>query len=166
MKIWRILLGFLTLSGFAAVYWLRHVEETMRAPYVQVEDGLFLGAAVKVFPPGTEAVVNLNGTPDSQTVAHCLWRPVFDGDTEPSLPWLRETVAFVTEQRRAGRVTFVHCLAGTNRSATVVIAYLMLERGWSRDAALAHLQKRRPLVQPNPEMMRLLAEWQRDISSQ
>jgi protein-tyrosine phosphatase len=55
---------------------------------------------------------------------------------------------------------YVHCLAGVNRSATVVTAYLMLEHGWDRDRALAHVKSKRPCAQPDPSLMQLLADWQ------
>jgi protein-tyrosine phosphatase len=47
-----------------------------------------------------------------------------------------------------------------NRSGAVVTAYLMHEHGWGPDDALAFVQEKRPVVQPNPTLMRLLAEWE------
>jgi len=48
-----------------------------------------------------------------------------------------------------------------NRSGAVVTAYLMYEHGWNRDEALAYVRRKRPVVQPNPTLMRLLGEWER-----
>ena len=48
-----------------------------------------------------------------------------------------------------------------NRSGMAVTAYLMYEHGWPRDEALAYVQARRPQVQPNPDLMRLLTDWER-----
>ena len=92
-----------------------------------------------------------------------LWEPIFEGGVEPSLEWLGRVVDFIATQRRAGWPTYVHCLAGMNRSGAVVTAYLMYEHGWGRDVALAYLQDKRPVVQPNPALMRLLADWEKTL---
>ena len=55
-------------------------------------------------------------------------------------------------------------MAGMNRSGAAVTAYLMYEHGWGRDEALAFLRGRRPQVQPNPTLMRLLAEWEEELA--
>lgn len=68
-------------------------------------------------------------------------------------------VAFIREQRRAGRTVYVHCLAGVNRSAAATTAYLMDEHGWDRDTALAYVKSKRPGVQPDPMMMELLEQF-------
>jgi hypothetical protein len=139
---------------------LRAWDDSLNAPYQRVEDGLYIGRASKILPPNTEAIVNLCGIEDRQPVKGLFWEPVLEGGAEPSLDWLRRAVSFIAEQRHAGRVTFVHCLAGTNRSATVVTAFLMHDKDWPRDRALEFLQRRRPQAQPNPEMMRLLAQYE------
>ena len=94
-----------------------------------------------------------------------LWDPVHEGGTQPSLDWLRRVVAFIADQRRAGRTTFVHCLAGVNRSGAAVTAYLMQSHGWGGDEALAFLRERRPEVRLDPGLMRLLTEWERMLSA-
>jgi len=132
------------------------------SPYDQIEDGLFLGPSVGQPPPGTRAVVNVCGLKDPYPVEAVLWDPVLEeGSAPPTLDWLRRTVEFVAAQRRAKRTTYVHCMAGVNRSAAVVTAVLMAEHGWSRDEALAHLRGKRPAVQPDPTLMKLLADWER-----
>jgi hypothetical protein len=136
--------------------------------YTRVEDGLYLGGSVDRPPRGTQAVVNLCGRPDSYQVGPSLWEPVYEGGPgvagkEPTLELLRRVVGFIAEQRRAGRTTYVHCMVGQNRSAAVVTAYLMQEHGMGRDEALAFLQHRRPVVQPDPTLMRLLADWERAL---
>ncbi|CAE7466962.1 fmt [Symbiodinium natans] len=42
----------------------------------------------------------------------------------------------------------VHCALGVNRSATIVLAWLMETRQWSLTQALQHVQQRRPIVHP------------------
>jgi protein-tyrosine phosphatase len=92
------------------------------------------------------------------------WTPIRDAAPAPDLAWLRKTVAFIDKQRRAGRTVYVHCFAGVSRSAMVVTAYYMHEKGWTRDEALAFVRTRRPQVRPNPAFMELLLEWEKELS--
>jgi protein-tyrosine phosphatase len=140
--------------------WERSYEPS---PYSLIEDRLYLGQAVPAPPPGTNAVANLCGYKDPYTVDAELWAPIFEGEREPSLEWLREVCDFIDDQRRAGRTVFVHCLAGVNRSGAALTAYLMREHRWSREQALAFVRSKRPHVQPNPELIRLLDDWERTL---
>ena len=99
---------------------------------------------------------------DSYQVEVCVWEPI-DGSRPQSVEWLERMVAFIDEQRRAGATTYVHCLAGMNRSSMVVAAYLMYEHTWTRDEAVAFIRSKRPQVQPNPVMMRILADWEQAL---
>jgi hypothetical protein len=161
----RILVAITLVSVLAVWLWLTWLEQSYEAPYSIIEEGLYLGSAVNEPPVGTKAVVNLCGRKDTYEVDAVLWEPIFEGGDEPDLCWLRRVVEFITEQRNAGRPIYVHCLAGMNRSGAAVTAYLMHEHGWSRDAALAYVQKKRPVVQPNPALLRLLAEWESAVSA-
>lgn len=139
--------------------------------YSRVEDGLYIGGSVDRPPPGTQAVVNLCGRPDSYQVGPSLWEPIYDVGSDatarkPTLDLLRRVVGFIDEQRRAGRTTYVHCMVGVNRSGALVTAYLMQKHGMRRDQALEFLQERRPEVQPDPTLMQLLAEWEQVLRTQ
>ena len=145
-----------------ALLWIQHTDDH---PYSRVEDGLYLGSSVDRPPRGTQAVVNLCGRPDPYQVGPSLWEPIYEpgpdvAQQKPTLDLLRRVVGFIDEQRRAGRTTYVHCMLGQNRSAAVVAAYLMKEHGMGRDEALSFLQHQRPVVQLDPTLMKLLAEWE------
>ncbi len=162
---WRLLLLLVVLVALSVWGWLLWLDQSYNQPYAWVEDGLYIGRAVDQPPPGTKAVVNLCGRPDPYEVEASLWEPVFEaGGKEPSLEWLQRVVAFIAEQRKAGRPVFVHCSAGMNRSAAAVTAYLMCEHGWGRDQALRFVQSKRGIVQPNSMLMRLLSEWESTLS--
>jgi len=109
-------------------------------------------------------VLNLCGQKDPYAVDNLLWEPILEGGKEPDLDWLRRMVKFIDSQQQAGRITFVHCLAGMNRSGMVVTAYLMSKHNWSRDQALKVVQSKRPQIQPNPSLMRLLDEWEKELN--
>jgi hypothetical protein len=164
MKTWRRAFLFaLLLGGIGVWLWLRWLEHTLDRPYCQVEEGLYIGSSVDRPPPGTQAVVNLCGREDAYEAAAVLWEPVFEEGKAPNLEWLERVVAFIDAQRGAGRTVYVHCMAGMNRSGAAVAACLMYEHGWGRDTALAFIRDKRPQVQPNPALMRLLAEWEQAL---
>jgi len=154
------------LAGAGAWRVLAPHQDNSTQPYSKVEDGLYIGGSVGRPPPGTRAVVNLCGKPDAYAADAALWEPVLEAGKPADLAWLRRVVAFIAEQRRAGRPTYVHCMAGVNRSGAAMTGYLMQAHGWDRDVALRYLQQKRPEVQPDPGLLRLLAEWQKALPPQ
>jgi protein-tyrosine phosphatase len=59
---------------------------------------------------------------------------------------------------------YVHCKAGVSRAGLVTVAYLMWRDGLCRDEALQVVRSRRPQVQPTPEFMMLLLEWEQSLT--
>jgi hypothetical protein len=166
-KWWQILLAVVLLTGLGVWLWLLWLERSYREePYSLIEDGLYLGSAVAEPPPGTKAVLNLCGRKDPYVVDNLLWGPILESGKDPDLAWLRRMVEFIDTQQRAGNITFIHCMAGMNRSGMVVTAYLMFKHNWSRDQALDFVQSKRPQIQPNPSLLRLLSEWEKELSEQ
>lgn len=153
-------------TGFVLLW----IHSTDDQPYSRVEDGLYIGSSVDRPPRGTQAVVNLCGRPDPYHVEPSLWAPIYEAgpgaaQQEPTLDLLRSVVGFIDQQRQAGRTTYVHCMLGQNRSGAVVTAYLMQKHGMGREEALAFLQRQRPVVQLDPTLMRLLAEWEQVLKA-
>jgi hypothetical protein len=160
MKTLRRTLAIVIAGSLGVQLWLRWPGPSDEQPFSRVEEGLYLGSSVSQPPPGTLAVVNLCGLKDPYPAEASLWEPILEGGSEPDLAWLCRVVEFIAAQRRAGRTTYVHCMAGVNRSAAGVAAYLMQEHGWSRDKALSFLKEKRPIVHPDPTLTQLLADWQ------
>ena len=50
------------------------------------------------------------------------------------------------ERYRKGDSILVHCLAGNQRSAIVVVAFLMSLKGWNKEESIEYLLKRKPNV--------------------
>ena len=57
------------------------------------------------------------------------------------------------------RTVLVHCQQGVSRSATIVLAYLMRERGLSLSDSIAHVERRR-FIRPNEAFIAQLAEYE------
>merc|ERR1712087_963570 len=60
---------------------------------------------------------------------------------------------------RTNRV-YVHCMNGKNRSATMVIAYLMKSRGLTLFDAYCHTKQCRPGIRPKAGFIHRLAEFE------
>lgn len=107
----------------------------------------------------------VNCTPDlpccfeDQGVAY-MRVPVKDEQGADLLAHLEPAAAFIREALAAGGVVLAHCKHGQSRSASVLAAYLMQTRRWSRSRSLEHLQRCRPRVKPNPGFHRQLDEFE------
>ena len=61
----------------------------------------------------------------------------------------REAVEFIEESQKKKCGCLVHCFAGLSRSATTVIAYLMMKKNMRLDEAYLVAKKGRPAILPN-----------------
>ncbi len=165
MLLRRGAIAAILLIGLAAWLWLRWLEQDVEhKPYDMIEVNLFVGGLVKSPPAGTNTVLNLSQQDDAYRTEVYRAEPI-DGSEAPSIDWLKRIVHFIDAERKAGRVVYIHCFAGMNRSGMVVTAYLMYEHGWTRDEALAFAQSKRPQLQPNLILMRFLADWERVLKA-
>lgn len=91
-----------------------------------------------------------------------------DSATENIGVHLLECCRWLDERLGQGNI-LVHCQAGISRSATVVIAYVIwITKGrmdLSLDDAIAFVRSFRPIVNPNPNFCKQLAEWHACLQS-
>lgn len=83
-------------------------------------------------------------------------------DTDLS-PLFDQVHQFIDEARAAGKACLVHCFKGQSRSATMVMSYLMKYHGMGWEESLAFCRQRRPMVNPNPGFIALLAQYQETL---
>ena len=126
-----------------------------------IEKGLYLGGDVPKPPPGTKAVLNLCEKKDPYQCETHVWEPIRDAEPVPSLDWLDQQMKRITHHRAEGRAVFVHCYNGVSRSGMVVVAYLMRDRGWGVDEAMAFVRRSRPGLRPHPAFLALLREYEK-----
>lgn len=132
--------------------------------FSKLDDLLYQGGApdyaiphgIAVFPDQIQAVLNLFEVQDVVTPGRLkaqLWLPIDDGPPFPGVAWLDMAVNFVDVCIKDGWPTYVHCAAGISRSGLVTVAYFMKTQKMKRDVALARVQEKRPICNPNAYFM-------------
>ena len=48
---------------------------------------------------------------------------------------------------------------GVSRSASLVVFYIMKEKGWDYDYTISYIRERRPSVEPNPYFVAKIKEY-------
>ncbi len=79
--------------------------------------------------------------------------------TVPGPEVLTDAVAWIDAQLADGRTVLIHCAKGRGRSATVLAAYLMRERGMTFDEASDLLRSKRTLIKLEERHRRVLESW-------
>ncbi|XQJ30526.1 dual specificity protein phosphatase, putative [Leishmania guyanensis] len=75
----------------------------------------------------------------------------------------QEAVNFIEESQSHKEGCLVHCFAGLSRSATTVIAYLMMKKGMRLDEAYLVTKKGRPAILPNKGFFDQLVELDNEL---
>ena len=71
---------------------------------------------------------------------------------EDLLQYFDSCVAYIEEGIKEGGNVLVHCAMGVSRSATVVVAFLMKNKGMKRDEAIDWVKSKRH-INPNKGFM-------------
>ena len=94
---------------------------------------------------------------DAAGVLHALRLPMEDRADFPDADMcIREGASAIAKWLERGECVLCHCAAGVSRSASCVVAYLILYRGMRFEAALALVQQRRRIAQPNEGFVAVL----------
>ncbi|KNC49723.1 dual specificity protein phosphatase 19 [Thecamonas trahens ATCC 50062] len=72
---------------------------------------------------------------------------------------LYDVVEFIQDAVESGGRVFVHCMQGSSRSASLVLAYLMWRDALSYDDAYRYVRYLRAVCSPNPGFEAQLREW-------
>lgn len=85
--------------------------------------------------------------------------PIRDFDEDSLRERLPDAVRALDGLLDEGRISYVHCNVGVNRSPSTVIAYLHWVRGWSLDDAEQHVKKCRPRSLPVMDVIRIATRY-------
>ncbi|KAK3085745.1 hypothetical protein FSP39_008099 [Pinctada imbricata] len=144
-----------------------------RDPYNEVYDGIFIGDQTysrdkaKLRSLGITHVVNCaNGTrPNQINTNSAFFKDVGikfmgiqanDVATYNLMPKFKQAAEFIHNALLEGGRVFVHCHMGVSRSATIVLAYLMLKQNIHLTEAVKILRRRREIL-PNDGFIKQLA---------
>jgi protein-tyrosine phosphatase len=67
--------------------------------------------------------------------------------------WFDIALKAIDTHLRQGKKVLVHCRMGISRSATMIIAHLMNRHGLTMKQAISHVERSRPIINPNPGFM-------------
>lgn len=132
----------------------------------EIIDNLFVGSLVAAnklcSPTGAQEALNLDRilsigcSIDAVEESHSAvlnimsYPTMLDLPSVPLFPHLNEWVQFIDEGIRAQEKVLVHCVHGQSRSASTVIAYLILKQNFSVEEACVLLKRQRPNICINP----------------
>ena len=68
-------------------------------------------------------------------------------------------VAYKFIKKNSKNNILIHCYSGISRSASLVIFYLMKEKGWDYDTCNEYILERRPSVDPNSGFIKQLKKY-------
>ena len=72
---------------------------------------------------------------------------LYDLSIEIIIPKFEVAYKFIKEY--SDNNILIHCLQGKSRSVSLVIFYLMKEKGWDYDTCIKFIKERRPSISPN-----------------
>jgi protein-tyrosine phosphatase len=92
-----------------------------------------------------------HGNLPAATLGLCVKRiPMIDDEDSSSYQQILEGAELLNQWIHPSNVILVHCAAGVSRSPTVVIAWLILYKGYAYDKAYDLVVKKRNFICPNP----------------
>lgn len=83
--------------------------------------------------------------------------PIRGGRTTDITPVLEKGLKYINKNIAQGENVLVHCKHGRNRSASIVIAYTMLEKSWNFEKALEFVYSKRPILRIKPKVKEYLS---------
>ena len=89
--------------------------------------------------------------------------PINDGIDVHINEYFQDAVKFINEARDEKRSVLVHCHAGISRSATIILAYLMINEKLSLGKAFKYVQSKRKIISPNLNFMGQLMILNREL---
>ena len=82
-----------------------------------------------------------------------------DESSQNLFPKIEIGYKFIKANSKGKNNIFVHCQAGRSRSASMVIFYIMKEKGWDYEKCYKYVKERRSVIGPNSGFKRQLKEY-------
>lgn len=117
---------------------------------------------------GITAILNVSKTLPS-AFSNCyeyMTIAIDDNERENISSHFDSAINFIEDVSSRGGKVLVHCRAGVSRSATICIAYLMRQRGYTLDEAYEYTKKRRSAISPNFNFLGQLLAFERELADE
>eukprot|EP01121_Diplochlamys_sp_Union-15-3_P012319 TRINITY_DN3678_c0_g2_i1.p1 TRINITY_DN3678_c0_g2~~TRINITY_DN3678_c0_g2_i1.p1 ORF type:complete len:158 (+),score=14.10 TRINITY_DN3678_c0_g2_i1:11-484(+) len=92
-----------------------------------------------------------------------LYRPLSDFGNSDLVSVFDECFQIFDEAKKNNKKVLIHCVAGVNRSVSVLIAYLMQHKKWKLKEALQFVKEKRSYISPHPGYIRQLQEYEKQL---
>ena len=134
-------------------------------PMNYICDNIYLGDSVAA---GNEeylkqynisVVVNCADVTSSYKNIKFLELSLYDIESQNIFPKFEVAYNFIKRNSKNNTYILIHCMVGMSRSASLVVFYLMKEKGWDYDTCITYMRERRPGVSPNNGFERQLREY-------
>lgn len=159
-------------TGASATYWMFTLPQAPENSYDEVYPGIYMGDMKAVLDKdhlkqlGITHLLNCSqgkGTKETNTDAgfyrsagiKFMGIKALDLTTFNMMPFFRPAAEFIDKALKGGGKVFVHCFKGVSRSATIVLAYLMLKCDMKLLDAVKVVRARRK-IHPNDGFLRQL----------
>lgn len=142
-----------------------YVLYSMREKSDEIIPGLWLGNAknAEIMCDKVGAILNvnhINNRPTKPEHAHIKYfhLPIYDKEGQKIELYFDATYKYI--EKNIARGIYIHCHAGTSRSATIVIAYLMRKRCISLKDAFHLVKSKRMCIAPNLDFIKSLQQYE------
>ncbi|CAK91959.1 unnamed protein product (macronuclear) [Paramecium tetraurelia] len=105
----------------------------------------------------------LNIKYNDQNMNHKIYS-ILDSEQANVAQFFDDSFYHIKNGLKSGSV-LVHCAAGVSRSASIVIAYLMRNKGWTYSEAFSHVKSKRFVICPNSGFQRQLKLFEKQLRS-
>ena len=103
------------------------------------------------------SVVNTKESYYTRVGIQFLGVPAIDLNSFPLMEYFQKAADWIEKILKEGGVVLVHCVKGISRSATLIIAFLIIKRKMTLQEAILMMKKKRSIA-PNEGFMQQLIE--------
>jgi protein tyrosine phosphatase len=84
--------------------------------------------------------------------------PLYDSPYTDISKFIIPAIEFILDSQQKGGNILIHCAAGISRSASIVIAYLIIKKKMTYTQAYIFVKQKRPIINPNEGFQKSLIE--------
>ena len=103
------------------------------------------------------SVVNTKESYYTRVGIEFLGVPAVDLNSFPLQDYFHKSADWIEEMLKQGKVVLVHCVKGISRSATLILAFLIIKKKMTLQKAIETVKKKRSIA-PNEGFMQQLIE--------